>query len=445
MIQYKGKVIFLTILFNFINFCHEILGNGVSSITEFDNNQQNMIKTATNSLSSSTLNHWLLPDGVSDLLSVEAVKQETLRHDLLVILQNHGYQLINPPLIEYTESLLAYATEDLKRQTFKIIDQITGRLMGVRADMTPQIARIDAHASDEKSVARYCYAGHVIYTLPKGLFGSRTPLMIGAEIFGADGLNADIELLNILFHLLDSTNLLSQCHIDMGHVAIFQTLSELANLSTETQEKLIHLYGHKALPELKNVCDELAEMGNPYANDFYILGEYSHSVALISEQLSDLAKQNPVICQALDDLTTLNQYVQQHWQIGVSIDVTELKSYHYHTGLVFNVFVANESLPIVRGGRFSNPHTQTLRPAIGFSCDLTRWQNHLEKSQQKLVFVPFDVVTQYVHDAKLQTIIGDLRKTGVAVVVALSENDKPNATHELRFVNGEWQQVVIVH
>lgn len=405
------------------------------SVNSFDNNQQNTIKNLTN--------HWLLPDGVSDLLAVEAVKQENLRYALLTILRQHGYELINPPLIEYTESLLTYATEDLKRQTFKIIDQITGRLMGVRADMTPQIARIDAHASDVNKVARYCYAGHVVYTLPKGLFGSRTPLMIGAEIFGADGLNADMELLNVLFNLLDSTDLLKQCHIDMGHVAIFQTLSELAQLPLATEEKLINLYANKALPELKNVCDELAEMGNLYANDFYILGEYSHSVALLSEKLSDLAKQNPVICQALNDLTTLNQYVQQHWRIGVSLDVTELKSYHYHTGLVFNVFVANESLPIVRGGRFSNPHTQTRRPAIGFSCDLTRWQNHIPTQQKMLVVVPFDTAKNGQTDKALQQTIQQLRNDGFTVVVALSENDQPNATHELQFINNLWQVVAI--
>lgn len=388
-------------------------------------------------------NTWLLPDGVSDLLAVEAVKQENLRHALLQILRQHGYELINPPLIEYTESLLTYATEDLKRQTFKIIDQITGRLMGVRADMTPQIARIDAHASNENFVARYCYAGHVVYTLPKGLFGSRTPLMIGAEIFGADGLNADIELLDVLFTLLDSSDLIEKCHIDMGHVAIFQTLSELANLSTDIQETLIHLYSHKALPELKNVCEMLAKSGNIYANDFYVLGECSHSVGLLQEKLSDLAMKNPTICQALNDLGVLSGYLQTRWQVSVSIDVTELKSYHYHTGLVFNVFVVNESLPIVRGGRFINPHTETVRPAIGFSCDLTRWQNHIPTQQKTLVVVPFDTASNGKNDNELQQAVQQLRTHGVTVVVALSENDKPNATHKLQFINNSWQMVVI--
>ncbi|MER1973998.1 MAG: ATP phosphoribosyltransferase regulatory subunit, partial [Psychrobacter alimentarius] len=141
-------------------------------------------------------NSWLLPDGVVDVLFEDAHKQEVLRHRLTQQLITHGYQLVNPPMIEFTESLLSDASEDLKRQTFKIIDQLTGRLMGVRADITPQILRIDAHWGGT-GIARYCYAGDVIHTLPSGLFGSRTPLQLGAEIFGCASLAADIELVDV--------------------------------------------------------------------------------------------------------------------------------------------------------------------------------------------------------------------------------------------------------
>lgn len=392
---------------------------------------------------SSPQNTWRLPDGISDLLAGEAVKQEALRHELLNILQNHGYELISPPLVEYSESLLAYANADLNRQTFKIIDQLTGQLMGVRADITPQIARIDAHIGNKNQIARYCYAGQVVYTLPKGLFGSRTPLMIGAEIFGTNALNADIELLDVLFTLLASSDLIDKCHIDMGHVAIFQALSELANLSNKTQQQLINLYNRKDLPALKNICQELAKLGNIYANDFYLLGEYSHSVALLTEKLSNLAKQNSVISQALADLTFLSNYIQQRWRASVSIDVTELKSYHYHTGMMFNVFIANESLPIVRGGCFVNPYSNTVRQAVGFSCDLTRWQNHIKSQTNPLVLVPFDGAKDWQNDKNLQQAVQKLRKDGITVVVALSENDKPNATHELQFINNSWQMVAI--
>ena len=160
-------------------------------------------------------NSWLLPDGVVDVLFEDAHKQEVLRHRLTQQLITHGYQLVNPPMIEFTESLLSDASEDLKRQTFKIIDQLTGRLMGVRADITPQILRIDAHWGGT-GIARYCYAGDVIHTLPSGLFGSRTPLQLGAEIFGCASLAADIELIDVLFTMVNTLNMSAALHIDLG-------------------------------------------------------------------------------------------------------------------------------------------------------------------------------------------------------------------------------------
>lgn len=393
-------------------------------------------------------NTWLLPDGVVDLLSDEAAKQEALRYQLTGLLVSHGYQLISPPMIEYTESLLNHATEDLKRQTFKIIDQLTGRLMGVRADITPQIARIDAYAHQKSSkpnhVARYCYSGHVIYTLPKGLFGSRTPLQLGAEIFGLDTLAADIELLDVLCILLDSTDLVEQSHIDIGHVAIFQTLSELANLSDELQQQFIELYANKALPDLEALSQSLNEAGVTHANDFYVIGRYSNDLSKLQEQLSDAAKNHPTITQALSDLATLVQHLQAK-QMSVSIDITELKSYHYHTGMVFNVYVGNESLPMVRGGRFDNPHSDTPRPATGFSCDLSRWQDHIQVHAKPMTVLPYQLAQQVLHtpnhpDAdSLHEAIAALREEGHRVIIALAEHDEPtDTTHYLQVANGVW-------
>ncbi|MFW2176485.1 MULTISPECIES: ATP phosphoribosyltransferase regulatory subunit [unclassified Moraxella] len=398
-------------------------------------------------------NNWLLPDGITDLMSPEAVKQEALRYRLTRILMSHGYELISPPMIEYTESLLGYASEDVKRQTFKIIDQLTGRLMGVRADITPQIARIDAHVSEPNQIARYCYAGHVIYTLPKGLFGSRTPLQLGAEIFGADSINSDIELLDVLFTLLDSTDLVERSHIDIGHVAIFNTLCELAELPVSLQQQLIDLYTNKALPELKTLTTQMAS-DCAFAQDFYVLGEAGNDLAKLQQQLSDNAKQNPQIAQALQDLTQLVSHLRTQWHANVSVDVTGL-GYHYHTGMVFNVYVANEPLPIIRGGRFSNQHQQAnvgddyhARSAVGFSCELNRWQNYIPVPVKTLTLVPFDTVQSVLadpqhpeHDSLTQT-INTFRQEGQAVVIALSAQDKPkHLTHQLTLQQGQWVQV----
>lgn len=392
-------------------------------------------------------NTWLLPDGVQDLLSHQAVKQENLRHELLAILKSYGYELVSPPLIEFTESLLGYATDDLKRQTFKMIDQLTGRSMGVRADITPQIARIDANLQNRKtmvasSIARYCYAGHVVYTLPKGLFGSRILAQLGAEIFGISDLKADIEILNLLLALLDNNQLIARCHLDIGHVAIFQTLSQLANLSPNVIEQLIDLYSNKALPALDGFCQQLAKT-SAFAQDFYVLGEFSNDLTKLEEKLSITAKSHPTIRQALDDLTALIRHLHSR-NISISVDVSALKGYHYHTGVVFNVYVENERLPIVRGGRYLNPFANELRQATGFSCDLTRWQQHIDNPKEMLTIVAFssnlpnDVLEQR------EQVITTLRKEGQAVVVALSEQDIPaSATHMLIYEQGQWQQKMI--
>nr|WP_315042926.1 ATP phosphoribosyltransferase regulatory subunit [uncultured Moraxella sp.] len=416
-------------------------------------NFSHFFNLSDNSLSPQTSDTWLLPDGVMDLLPTEAFKQENLRHELLNVLMTHGYEPISPPLIEYTESLLGHATEDLKRQTFKIIDQFTGRMMGVRADMTPQIARIDANMTQKfgTNVGRYCYTGHVVYTLPKGLFGSRIPLQLGAEIFGESGLNADLELLNVLLNLLKTGKIIDNCHIDIGHVAIFETLCQLANLPLALKEKFVTLYANKALPELQALCQDLANVDNEaiktYAHDFYILGQYANNLQQLFDNFSPNAKQNLTIKQAIDDLTQLVDFLATS-KMGISIDVSAVQGYHYHTGVVFNVYVANESLPIVRGGRFVNQYVSETRHATGFSCDLTRWQNHIESVKKSLVVVPFEFSSMLADKnhqfyQSLNQTIQNLREQGVAVVVALSEQDQPKATHQLQWLNHSWQQVAI--
>ncbi|MGL5251581.1 MAG: ATP phosphoribosyltransferase regulatory subunit [Moraxella sp.] len=398
-----------------------------------------------------TKNNWLLPDGVVDLLSTEAVKQETLRHQLTRILLSHGYELISPPMIEYTESLLGYASEDVKLQTFKIIDQLTGRLMGVRADITPQIARIDANSQNtphHNTIARYCYAGHVVYTMPKGLFGSRTPLQLGAEIFGVDDLGSDIELLDVLYTLLASTDLVEDSHIDIGHVSIFKSLCELAQLPDTLQEKLIDLYANKALPELYALTQEM-KIHYDFAEDFYLLGAFGNDLDRLQQQLSVHAKQHATIQKALQDLHILVKHLRQKWHATVSVDVTGL-GYHYHTGLVFNVYVENESLPLVRGGRFSNQfnHTAADKPArsgVGFSCELNRWQNYIMASPRPMSLVPYQTVVEVIkspdhpNHAALGQMIDTLRSQGEAVVVALSEEDCPKqVTHQLVWQDSQW-------
>ena len=403
-------------------------------------------------------NSWLLPDGVVDVLFAEAQKQEMLRYKLTQQLIGHGYQLVCPPMIEFTESLLSEASEDLKRQTFKIIDQLTGRLMGVRADITPQILRIDAHWGGQ-GIARYCYAGDVIHTLPTGLFGSRTPLQLGAEIFGCASLSADIELIDVLFTLVNSLNMSADLHVDLGHVALFKRLSALAKLSDSDTEQLMHLYANKNLPELKRVCQSL-EMGA----DFYALARFGHDMQQLLAKLSTTAQQDNAIAEAVDELQRLKDHLQQQWQCDVSIDVTELSGYHYHTGIVFNGYINSETQPLVRGGRFDgmqsrssydkksynkngseqNSLEQNLQPreATGFSMDISRLLAHIELDTAQVVIVDFaDIISADSSQKQaLQQQLIDLRQQGYCVTMPLTVDDCPTGlTHRLSLVNNNWQ------
>ena len=393
-------------------------------------------------LASDVANSWLLPDGVVDVLFEDAHKQEVLRHQLTQQLITHGYQLVSPPMIEFTESLLSGASEDLKRQTFKIIDQLTGRLMGIRADITPQILRIDAHHGGD-GIARYCYAGDVIHTLPSGLFGSRTPLQLGAEIFGCESLTADIELIDVLFSMLNSLDMSAALHIDLGHVAIFKRLAELAVLPDSDTEQLMQLYANKNLPELKQVCQAL-----PLGSDFYTLARFGHDIANLLGRLSENAQQDTQIVTAIDELQRLKAHLQVQWQCAVSIDVTELSGYHYHTGIVFNGYINSESQPLVRGGRFDGMKSNQLatnqpRQATGFSMDVSRLLAHTQLDAPFIVLVDYDAFNS-LDSEQLQLLlqqVASLRQQGYRVTMPLTAKDMPvGMTHRLSLVDdNQWQ------
>ena len=404
--------------------------------------------TASNSMpylshfSSDVANSWLLPDGVVDVLFEDAHKQEVLRHQLTKQLIAHGYQLVNPPMIEFTESLLSGASEDLKRQTFKIIDQLTGRLMGLRADITPQILRIDAHHGGT-GIARYCYAGDVIHTLPSGLFGSRTPLQLGAEIFGCASLAADIELIDVLFSMVNTLNMSAALHIDLGHVAIFKRLAELAELSDNDTEHLMHLYANKNLPELKRVCQSIA-----LGNDFYALARFGHDIDNLLVKLSETAQQDTQVVTAIDELQRLKTHLQEQWQCPVSIDVTELSGYHYHTGIVFNGYINSETQPLVRGGRFDGMQSGNQltsnqpREATGFSMDVSRLLAHTQLESPIIVLVDYQALSN-VNQEQMQILlqqVDSLRQQGYRVTMPLDIADRPvGMTHCLNFVDNQWQ------
>jgi ATP phosphoribosyltransferase regulatory subunit len=378
---------------------------------------------------------WLLPDGVADVLPEQAQVIEHIRRQALDFLAQRGYQLVYTPFIEYLESLSSLSTlnHDLDLVTFKIIDQISGRLLGVRADMTPQVARIDAHVRPVAGVARYCYAGTILHTKPQGLAASRTPLQLGAELYGHQSLDADLEMIDSMLGVLAVAGYQQQLHIDLGHVGLFRSLVKLAALSTDQELALSELYQRKALPELKLYTAELN-----FGQDFYQLGRLSSDLDALSASLSASVLADADFQAAWCSLNTTIAQLKIRWpDVQIGIDVVELRSYHYHTGLMFAVYGPNQALPLAQGGRYDGigEHFGRARPATGFSCDLYklvagRYQN------STLIVAPAE------RSADLLATIARLRAEGQHVVQLLGNDplsSVPQASHQLVDGTDGWQ------
>ncbi|MHA3090887.1 ATP phosphoribosyltransferase regulatory subunit [Acinetobacter brisouii] len=377
---------------------------------------------------------WLLPDGVADVLPEQAQVVEALRRKALDFLASRGYQLVYTPFIEYIESLssLSESNQDLDLATFKVIDQLSGRLLGVRADMTPQVARIDAHVRPVQGIARYCYAGTVLHTKPQGFNTSRAPLQIGAELFGHDSIDADVEMVDVMLNLLATADLIDGVHLDLGHVGLFRSLVKLAGLNKETEHQLSDLYQRKALPELAEFTQSIN-----FGSDFYALGRYSSDLDALQANLSPAVLTDAAFRQALEAVITTHAQIRARWEnLDIGIDVVELRSYHYHTGLMYAVYAPNRAAPLAQGGRYDGigEHFGRARPATGFSCDLYA----LCAGQFKQVST---VVAPKGIDADLMKAIEQARAQGLSVIQLLGNDDLnsvPYATHQLVQVAGEW-------
>jgi len=377
---------------------------------------------------------WLLPDGVADVLPEQAQVIETLRREALDFLASRGYQLVYTPFIEYIESLssLSESNQDLDLATFKVIDQLSGRLLGVRADMTPQVARIDAHVHPVEGIARYCYAGTVLHTKPQGFNTTRAPLQLGAELFGSDSIDADVEMIDVMLNLLKTASFEDGIHLDLGHVGLFRSLVKHAGLTKAEESQLSDLYQRKALPELAEFTKELKS-----GADFYTLGRYSSDLDALEANLSAEIIADPAFKQAFDAVKTTRSEIQARWpDLHIGIDVVELRSYHYHTGLMYAVYAPNRAAPLAQGGRYDGigEHFGRARPATGFSCDLYALSaGQFQQVQQ--------VVAPKGTDKALLDAIATVRAQGLSVIQLLGNDDLnsiPFATHQLVNKANEW-------
>lgn len=309
---------------------------------------------------------WLLPENIEDVLPPKAWRLEGVRRAMLDLFRGRGYELVVPPLIEYVDSLLTGAGTDLDLKTFKLVDQLSGRMMGVRADMTPQAARIDAHLLGHNPVNRLCYAGSVLHTVPDGVYRSREPMQLGAELYGVAGVEGDLEILSLMLDALQAAGL-RNIQLDVGHVGIYRALVEQTGLSAELEDALFKALQSKAADEVAALCAGLdTGIGKALVALTRLYGG-AETLQAARATLPDDAR----IRAALDTLAHLIESLQGRG-IELALDFAELRGYGYHSGVVFAAYTGGHSRAIALGGRYDEAGKAfgRARPATGFSLDL---------------------------------------------------------------------------
>ena len=316
-------------------------------------------------------NRWLLPEGIEDLLPDQAAQLEQLRRELLDLYRSWGYELILPPFIEYLDSLLTGSGHDLDLQTFKLIDQLSGRLLGLRADMTPQAARIDAHRLQRDAPSRLCYLGTVLRTRPDGFDGSRSPMQVGAELFGHRGAESDVEILELMVATLALTGI-EDIYLDLGHVGIYRGLAHDAGLDEEQEALLFDALQRKALPEINAFLAGL-DLSTAQRERLAGLATLNGGAEVLEKAQALLQGSGESALSSLQDLVRIARLATRRLpDISLHFDLAELRGYQYQTGVVFAAFVADRGQEIARGGRYDEIGKVfgRARPATGFSTDL---------------------------------------------------------------------------
>jgi ATP phosphoribosyltransferase regulatory subunit len=384
------------------------------------------------------MRNWLLPEYIEDVLPAEAARMEQMRRKLLDLFHVHGYQLVIPPMLEYLESLTTGAGHDLDLATFKVVDLLTGRLMGVRADITPQAARIDAHLLNRQGVTRLCYAGSVLRTRPDGLAQTREPLQVGAELFGHAGVESDIEIQRLLVQGLQSAGV-SGLQIDFSHVGIFSSLVEHAGIAREQEHGLLAALQRKDKAEMFELMTGLS---GEVREALLALIDLNGGVEVL-EIARQRLPQHAAIKQALQDLARVAQKLKD-CDVQVSFDLAELRGYHYHSGMVFAAYAKGYSGPLALGGRYDEIGSSfgRARPATGFSLDLRGLATALPPAKNgKAILAP------YAEDEALQQKIALLRAQGEVIIIDLPGHEIHRAEldcdRELAKQGADWEVVEI--
>jgi ATP phosphoribosyltransferase regulatory subunit len=400
-----------------------------------------------------SVDRWQLPDGIEEVLPSQAASVELLRRRLLDLYRSWGYQLVIPPLMEFTDSLLIGLGRDLDMLTFRLTDQLSGRSMGIRADITPQVARIDAHSLAQPGITRLCYAGSTLHTRPKSLMASRSPIQLGAELYGDNSLAADLEIVRLMLATLDAAGL-QKVTLDLGHVGVYEAVLAAANaiasagggsardpqqadgLKQDQQRKVFDALQRKSVPDLQLVLADVP----PEVTELIIGLVDLHGDESVLGRARDLFEVHaPGAIAAVDALEEVASGIsRQRPDLDIYFDLAELRGYHYHTGIVFAAYVPGHGQALANGGRYNDVGAVfgRARPATGFATDLKALMTLLssEPASAGAISMPDG------DDPALLALAEQLRAAGEIVVSCLGGDPDPRCDRELtKQQDGQWQ------
>ncbi len=364
--------------------------------------------------------NWLLPVGIEEDLPCRARVIEDMRRKVLDLFEVWGYDLVIPPLVEYVEALLVMKGARLDLQTMKLIDQLNGKMMGIRADMTPQVARIAANRMPHDRIHRFCYLGSVLKARPEGALGSRQPLQFGAEIYGCNVLSADFEIIRMLLATLQRCGV-RDITLSIGHIDVYRSLVKLAGLNERQTHELFVLLQRKSSHEIIRFLTAEG-IGREKQSWFTELVHFHGDAGVLETALDYFSTYSTQVSQAIEQVKKIGIMLAEVSDAKVHFDLAELTGYQYRTGVCFAAYTPGIGQEIARGGRY-NDITESFGvklAATGFSSDLHLLATHVggEREEPETIFAPL------CNESELRESVAALRASGKRVVEQLFPEEK---------------------
>ena len=386
-----------------------------------------------------TKQHWILPEGIEEILPDQAARFEAMRRQLLDMYASYGYELVVPPTIDFIESLLTGTGHDLDLQTFKLVDQMSGRTLGIRADMTPQVARIDAHQLRRDVPTRLCYIGTVLHTRPECIGDSRSPMQVGAELYGHAGVESEVEIIGLMLNTFSALQI-DDVYLDLGNVDIYRGLARQAGLSDEVEGQLFEMMQRKAVTEIGQLLDSL-DIADDVKTMLAGLSSLNGDASVFAKARGLLETADKEVLDAIDYLEETAELTRKRYgNIKIHFDLSELHGYHYKTGVVFAAFVPQLGQAIARGGRYDDIGEVfgRARAATGFSTDM----KILGRLSDKQYEMPSKILAPADDDDALLEKVSALRAEGNMVIQQLDgqqvDAQSMGCDKTLSLVDGEW-------